>query len=363
MARDLSMGKSANMIKDIASKSREESGKKTIKNISLNLIDMSEDNDKIFNCDDLGTLIEAIKRNGFQGTVEVYLKKDGRYGLLSGHRRYLSAQKIGMTEIPCEIVEEPSDTQKAEILIMSNIVARDLSPIERAKALVYYEEKVLKKDKTVSGDKRAVLAERFGIAGSQVHKLKALLKLIPELQKLIINGSIAYVNIYNASVLDEETQHKVYDRICKKMTENAQLLGESEGGNITGKEVVYIVNEFLPREKAKEPIEPKTPSVEPLNEKPIDLPHPEEAVDLAEDAPLSFMNVKPVSEGTDINYDTVEKQKPQKDMLYNEKRLFIGSQNLRYLINTLVGGDKAKLKSKEVIDELVELKELLNELF
>lgn len=363
MARDLSKGKSANMIKDIAGKSREENGKKTIKNISVDLIDISEDNEKVFSCDDIEKLVDAIKRNGFQGTVEVYAKKDGRYGLLSGHRRYLSAKEVGMSEIPCEIVEEPSETQKAEILIMSNIASRDLSPIEKGRALTYYEEKVLKHDKTVTGDKRAELAKRFGIAPSQVHKLKSLTRLIPEIQELINKEQVAYVHIYNVSTLDKDTQMQVYKNICNKINENGVDIG------ISGKEVVRIVGMYVKKKDDKgeegNTSQEQNDSIAPLNEKPIDMPEPEEDIPVGENMvePLSFMNRKSADDLFEPEYDEVIKQKPQKDMLYNEKRLFISSQNLRVLLKSLVGSNKIKLKNDEVIEELKELQSLLNELF
>ncbi|MBR5356717.1 MAG: ParB/RepB/Spo0J family partition protein [Lachnospiraceae bacterium] len=353
MARDLSKGKSANMIADIASKSREESGKKTIKNISLDLIDMSEDNDKIFNCDDLNSLVDAINRNGFQGTIEVFLKKDGRYGLLSGHRRYLSAQKVGMKEIPCEIVEEPNEVQKAEILIMSNIVARELTPIEKGKALAYYEEKVLKHDKSVTGDKRAELARRFGIASSQVYKLKALLNLIPELQKLINDETVAYVHIYNCATLSEEVQKRIYDDICDVLSFN---------GEISGKAVVDIVEKYTKPKKEVKNVNEEVSFDEGVKDTSIVVEDSDE-VEAVGDMPLSFMNTTTVEPANTPDYDEVVKSKPEKAMLYNEKRVFIGSQNLRYLLKQLVGNDKVKLKSEEVIEELQELKTLLNELF
>ncbi len=320
MGRDLTSGKSANMIKNIASKSREESGKKTVKNIALDLIDMSEDNDKIFNCDDLDSLVDTIKRNGFQGTIEVYLKKDGRYGLLSGHRRYLSVKRLGLEEIPCEVIEEPSETQKAEILIMSNIQARNLSPIEMGKALIYYEENVLKKDKSIKGDKRAELGKRFGITGSQVYKYKALVNLIPPLQQLIEDKAVSYAYIYNVANLDKDTQEKVYEEISKSQ--------KAEEEPISGKDISDIVNKIT-NSGAEE--------------------DKEESIVLKDDVSPTLT-------------DDAPKEKEEKSPLDDEIKAINDCQNLKALIKRMVDKGKLKTDNKEVIEKLNELKDLLTKI-
>ena len=109
MALDLSKATSASMIKNIASKSSEENLKKTVKNISIDLVDFNNDNDKIFSVDNLDSLVLAIQRNGFKGNIEVFIKKDGRYEIISGHRRFLANRIAGNKTIPCEIKEEPID--------------------------------------------------------------------------------------------------------------------------------------------------------------------------------------------------------------------------------------------------------------
>ncbi len=327
-------------------KPKGERKKKRIESVNLDLIDLCEDNEKIFDCGNLDSLVESIKRNGFQGTVEVYEKNDGRYELLSGHRRYLSAKTIGMKTIPCEIVMEPSESQKAEILIMSNIATRELTPIEKGKALAYYEEKVLKKDKSVKGDRRAELAKRFGIASSQVYKYKALLNLIPEIQKLIVDEKVAYVNIYACAVLPIETQKNIYDEICNYL---------SERESISGREVVQIVDAYL-KPKRKEGSSAKEP-------KPDTFTNIPEEAGMVEPISFSQMNRYHTGNNGISQLVEVEKNKTKKPMLYNEQRVFITSQTLRPLLIQMTKKEKPKLSSREVIDELLSLRELLNSIF
>ena len=204
---------SANMIKNIATKSSEENLKRTVKNIDVNLIDFNIDNDKIFNVDNLDSLISSIKRNGFEGSIEVYSKKDGRYEIISGHRRYLANKAIGNLTIPCEVKEEPTAIEKADLLIISNITSRQLTPIEKGRAIVYYKENVLKPG-GFKGNVREEIAKRFGYSSSNVHKYEALTKLTKELQDLVEAG-YPFAQMSAASSLSDADQRILYDMLME----------------------------------------------------------------------------------------------------------------------------------------------------
>ena len=204
---------SANMIKNIASKSSEENQKKTVKNIDISLIDFNEDNDKIFNVDNLESLMASIKRNGFEGSIEVFAKGNGRYEIISGHRRYLANKAVGNTTIPSEIKEEPNDVEKADLLIISNVTSRQLTPIEKGRAIVYYKEHVLKAS-GFKGNVREEIAKRFGYSSSNVHKYEALTKLTKELQDLVEKG-YPFAQMSSASSLSEEDQRTLYTMLIE----------------------------------------------------------------------------------------------------------------------------------------------------
>lgn len=214
MALNLDKATSASMIKNIASKSSEENLKKTVKNINIDLIDFNEDNDKIFSVDNLEPLVSTIKRNGFKGSIEVFLKSDGRYEIISGHRRFLANKLVGNNTIPCEVKEEPSDIEKADLLIISNITSRQLTPLEKGRAIVYYKENVLKPS-NFTGNVREEIAKRFGYSSSNVHKYEALTKLIEELQDLVEKEGYPFAPMSSASSLSEADQRKLYDMLIK----------------------------------------------------------------------------------------------------------------------------------------------------
>lgn len=234
---------SANMIKNIASKSSEENQKKTVKNIDIGLIDFNEDNDKIFNVDNLESLMDSIKRNGFEGSIEVFAKGNGRYEIISGHRRYLANKAVGNTTIPCEIKEEPSDIEKADLLVISNVTSRQLTPIEKGRAIVYYKENVLKAG-GFKGNVREEIAKRFGYSSSNVHKYEALTKLTKELQDLVEEG-YPFAQMSAASSLSEAEQRTLYDMLM----EYSEMFPE---GIISGTRIEDYINRIKEKKEREQ---------------------------------------------------------------------------------------------------------------
>lgn len=257
MALNLEKSTSASMIKNIASKSSEENLKKTIRNISIDLIDFNEDNDKIFRVDNLEPLVLTIQRNGFEGSIEVFQKKNGRYEIISGHRRFLANKLAGNKTIPAEIKEEPSEIKKADSLVLSNITARQLTPMEKGRAIVYYKEHVLEADKNFKGNVRAEIAKRFGYSEGNVHKYEALTKLIKELQDLVEEG-YPFSAMSQASTLKKEEQLSLYEMLLKHKESYPD-------GSISRTRIEDYIDKIKNKNKPKEnPVEiiPKLPEVE-----------------------------------------------------------------------------------------------------
>jgi len=77
----------------------------------------------------LDDLAENIKKLGLLNPVTVYQKKDGRYDLIAGQRRFLAiAERLKWTTIPARILpSEPSDVEAKAISLSENIIREDLA--------------------------------------------------------------------------------------------------------------------------------------------------------------------------------------------------------------------------------------------
>lgn len=208
-------GESSNMVKKVLTKADETNLDHKKRDIPLDQIDMFKDNEYIFGYKDIEFLAANIKERGFHGAIEVYAKPNGRYEIMSGHRRYLACDKLGYETIPCIVSEDQGDSTIAEQIIMSNIHQRNLSPLRLARALDYYDKHVLSVDKKFQGNKRTALAQKFNISESKVQRHLVLLKLIPDLQDLCDDISFPFSYLIPAAEEPEAIQRKLYDRLSQ----------------------------------------------------------------------------------------------------------------------------------------------------
>lgn len=223
MPLDFSKTQSRNMVNKVMKKVDETELDNKKRDIDVDLIDLNPDNEDVFGYAELDYLAESMKEDGFNGAIEVYAKKDGRYEISSGHRRYLAAKNNGMTKIPCIVSEDTDDITKAKRLIMSNVHHRKMSPLRWAKAIDYYDKHVLSVgDKDYTGKKRDELARRFNMSATSVHRYTSLLKLIPELQQYADQLNFPYYNFNSITTLSTKEQTEVYE-ILKGMSENGDL--------------------------------------------------------------------------------------------------------------------------------------------
>lgn len=200
----------------MANKKTNTDGKKIV-DIDISLIDINPDNEKIFGMEDVDYLARTIEEEGFVGAIEVYGKKDGRYEISSGHRRFEAAKHNGMKKIPCIVYDDVDDITKAQRLILSNIVNRKMSPMQWARALKYYEENIIEK-KWHWGDGRTtdLLAKDFNMGAETVKRYLRLLKFIPEFQELLNKQNAPYSIFLDVVGLTPELQKLVYNDIVKE---------------------------------------------------------------------------------------------------------------------------------------------------
>ena len=105
---------------------------KELKQIKLDLIDSFKDHPfKVKKDESFKELIDSIRENGLLEPLLVRLKEDGRYELISGHRRKLSLELLGKKEADC-YVEELTDDEAVIKMVDSNIYRNIILPSEKA---------------------------------------------------------------------------------------------------------------------------------------------------------------------------------------------------------------------------------------
>ncbi len=185
--------------------------------IPMDKIDYNPENTSIFNMGDIESLAKRIEEEGFTSAILVFQKSDGRYEILSGHRRYEAMKLLKSKKIPADVLSGiSSDTQRDLILLSSNMANRKLAPIDMARAIEFYKG-ILKRDASFKGDKRKAIAEYFGITPSNVYRYEVILKLIPELQELCTKPNFPYSALTKAASLSNKEQKQLYDELMNRL--------------------------------------------------------------------------------------------------------------------------------------------------
>ena len=191
---------------------------------------------KIFDEKALNTLAESIKTYGIINPILVR-KKDDKYEIIAGERRFRAAKQVGLTEVPV-IIKNADEQQMAELALIENIQRQGLSPIEEAKS---YEE-IMK----IGNQTQSSLAEKLGKSQSSIANKIRLLTLPNEVQEALSHKKISERHARSLINIDnKEKQLEILDRIIKeKLTvkETEQLINEKE---ITEQEIKQAISDIM----------------------------------------------------------------------------------------------------------------------
>lgn len=227
-----------------------------IQMIDINLIDPNPDNSEIFRMDAIEFLAKGIQEEGFYGSIDVFQKPDGRYEISSGHRRYEAMKLLKREHIPCTVIHSVDHVAKAKRLLSSNLKNRILKPMDFARAIRYYKDNVIK-PQGIKAKNEVMCVEYFNMSISSIKRYEALLKLIPELQKLTDEPEFPYSAFSPAATLTEIQQRELYQKILS-------YIEESETKNISGLRITQMIDSIKIRDhyKKQENGIPKKPTKE-----------------------------------------------------------------------------------------------------
>ena len=172
---------------------------------------------KIIDNEEMEQMKESIADNGVLIPALVRPKPDGRYEMISGHRRKFASQLALKETMPC-IVRELSDDEAIIIMVDSNIQREEILPSE--KAFAYKMKLDAMKHQGVSfgqvvrkWESTDDIGKDNEDSGRQVRRYIRLTKLIPELLDKVDTKEIAFNPAVELSYLTEEEQYALLDCI------------------------------------------------------------------------------------------------------------------------------------------------------
>lgn len=206
---------------------RDEANLEKVVNISIKDIDdYPEHPFKVLVNDEMQEMVDSIKEKGILVPTIVRQKADGRYEMISGHRRKKASELAELDTIPC-IVRDLTDDEATIIMVDSNLQREKILPSEKAFAYKLKLEAIKHQGKRTDltsvpvahKSSRQELGEKVGESQDQVRRYIRLTELIPELLKMVDNSvlgespSIAFRPAVELSYLTKDEQTDLLDLI------------------------------------------------------------------------------------------------------------------------------------------------------
>ena len=240
-----------------------------IRDIPLELIDDFPNHPfKVRDDEDMIQLVESVKERGVITPATVRQKEDGRYELISGHRRKRACELAGFEALRCEVVDLDRDAATV-LMVESNYQRSQILPSEKAFAYKMRLEAMKRQAGRPAKENASPLATNFpqgrsdtelgeqvGESKDQVRRYIRLTNLVPELLELVDEGKIKMRPAVELSYLDEDSQRAVVDEIdlnqcTPSHDQTIRMRKFFTDGKLTPEVVSAIMGEEKPNQREK----------------------------------------------------------------------------------------------------------------
>ena len=245
--------------------SRAEAALSKIRDIPLSEIDEFPDHPfKVLMDEDMEQLVESIKQNGVMTPATVRLKENGRYELISGHRRKKACELAGLETLKCEVKDLTRD-EAIIIMVESNLQRSVILPSEKAFAYKMRLEAMDRQGKRndltstplVSKSRsNEELADKVGESREQIRRFIRLTELVPEILQMVDEKQIAFRPAVEISYLSEEQQYTLleamsYNDATPSLAQAIKMKKFNQDGKLTDEVIQSIMEEEKPNQKEK----------------------------------------------------------------------------------------------------------------
>ena len=213
-------------------------------------------------------LVESIRVHGILSPLLARPKGEG-YELVSGHRRRLAAQKLGLPTVPV-LVREMSDDEAVILMVDSNLQRENLLPSEKAFAYRMKLEAMKHQGKATSRqvvgklESADEVGQVNGESGRTIQRYIRLTNLVPPLLQMVDDGRIAFSPAVELSYLTRDEQAELWDLIGREdatpsLSQALRMKQFSREAKLTPEVLYAILTEEKPNQK--EQIRIKTESL------------------------------------------------------------------------------------------------------
>ena len=213
-------------------------------------------------------LVESVRTYGILSPLLARPKGEG-YELVSGHRRRLAAQKLGLPTVPV-LVREMTDDEAVILMVDSNLQRENLLPSEKAFAYQMKLEAMKHQGKSTSckvctkSRTDEMIGKHESVSARTIQNYIRLTNLVPPLLQMVDDGRIAFSPAVELSYLTRDEQAELWDLIGQEdatpsLSQSLRMKQLSREAKLTPEVLYAILTEEKPNQK--EQIRIKTESL------------------------------------------------------------------------------------------------------
>ena len=249
--------------------SRAEANLSKIREIPISEIDEFPDHPfKVLMNEDMEQLVESVSRSGVMTPATVRQKEDGRYELISGHRRKKACELAGIETLKCEVKELTRD-EAIIVMVESNLQRSVILPSEKAFAYKMRLEAMKRQagrppkenasplaTNLSKGRSDTELGELVGESKDQIRRFIRLTELVPEILQMVDDRQIAFRPAVEISYLSEEQQYTLleamsYNDATPSLAQAIKMKKFMQEGKLTDEVISSIMEEEKPNQREK----------------------------------------------------------------------------------------------------------------
>lgn len=222
---------------------------------------------KVREDEDMEQLVQSVRERGIITPITVRPKEDGRFELVSGHRRKKACELAGLETVKAEIKEMTRD-EAIILMVESNLQRSYIYPSEKAFSYKMRLEAMKRQagrpsvnngvppGHHLSGKSREILAAESPDSNTQIQRYIRLTELIPPLLDLVDEGRIALRPAVEISYLTKEEQESLnetisYEEATPSLAQAIKMRKFSTEGKLNEDVILSIMSEEKPNQHEK----------------------------------------------------------------------------------------------------------------
>ena len=171
--------------------------------------------------------MSSMEKDGLREDIVVTPAGEGRWRIVSGHRRAAAARKLGKSTVPCKVREYPDKLSELRALMGANLHRRNLSPFDMARQLETLREVLRQEGKLPENVKEqsALMAEQTELSRATVERYLDLLNLNETLTAWAESGQMTMTDAYELARQKNKHLHLAVEEYAAKNDSHGDFPG------------------------------------------------------------------------------------------------------------------------------------------